>query len=67
MHFSHAHQHHLGAYHLASETHVDLAIENALAAKKQWVAIPWEARAFIFLKAAELLADPIGQLSMQPR
>ena len=58
MHPPHAHQHHLGTYHLASETHVDQAIENALAAKKQWAAMPWEARASIFLKAAELLAGP---------
>jgi 1-pyrroline-5-carboxylate dehydrogenase len=37
---------------------VDTAIESALAAKKQWSAMPWEARASIFLKAAELIAGP---------
>ena len=58
MHPPHEHQHLLGTYHLATASEVDIAIESALAAKKQWAAMPWEARASIFLKAAELIAGP---------
>ena len=58
MHPPHDHQHKLGTYHLASSAEVDSAIESALAAKKKWAAMPWEARASIFLKAAELVAGP---------
>ena len=58
MHPPHEHQHLLGTYHLATASEVDTAIESALAAKKQWAAMPWEARASIFLKAAELIAGP---------
>lgn len=35
-----------------------MAIDAALAAKKEWAALPWEQRAAIFLKAADLLAGP---------
>ena len=35
-----------------------MAIEAALAAKKDWNALGWEQRASIFLKAAELVAGP---------
>jgi len=54
----HEHQHTLGTYHLASKTDVNEAIKSALAAKKKWSAMPWEARASIFLKAADLIAGP---------
>lgn len=58
MHPPHDHKHQLGVYHLAGEKEVDLAIESALAAKQKWANMPWEARASIFLKAAELIAGP---------
>ena len=58
MHPPHDHKHQLGVYHLAGENEVDLAIESALAAKQKWANMPWEARASIFLKAAELIAGP---------
>ncbi|MGB0837898.1 MAG: L-glutamate gamma-semialdehyde dehydrogenase [Flavobacteriaceae bacterium] len=58
MHPPHDHQHVLGTYHKAEKKHVDAAIETALAAKQQWADTPWEHRAAIFLKAAELLAGP---------
>ena len=32
------------------------AIEGALAAKKEWEALPWNDRAAIFLKAADLVS-----------
>ncbi|WP_298155527.1 L-glutamate gamma-semialdehyde dehydrogenase [Flavobacterium sp.] len=54
----HDHQHVVGTYHLAEKKHVDQAIENALEAKQKWAALPWEQRAAIFLKAAELIAGP---------
>jgi 1-pyrroline-5-carboxylate dehydrogenase len=54
----HDHQHVVGQYHMADKTHVEQAIEAALAAKKDWENLSWEQRAGIFLKAAELLAGP---------
>ncbi|NBL63670.1 L-glutamate gamma-semialdehyde dehydrogenase [Flavobacterium sp. NST-5] len=54
----HDHQHVVGKYHLAEKSHVEKAIANALEARKNWAAMPWEQRAAIFLKAAELVAGP---------
>jgi len=54
----HDHQHVVGTYHLAEKKHIDLAINNALEARKSWSTMPWEHRAAIFLKAAELIAGP---------
>jgi 1-pyrroline-5-carboxylate dehydrogenase len=58
MHPPHDHKHLLGTYHKADKNNVDQAIETALAAKQEWADTPWEHRAAIFLKAAELLAGP---------
>ena len=52
------HKHDLGFYYQGDMSHVDAAIDAALAAKKQWNALGWEQRASIFLKAADLLAGP---------
>jgi 1-pyrroline-5-carboxylate dehydrogenase len=54
----HEHHHVLGKYHKAGEKEVNLAIETALKVKSEWAAMPWDARASIFLKAGELLAGP---------
>ncbi|MFY7738968.1 MAG: L-glutamate gamma-semialdehyde dehydrogenase [Flavobacterium sp.] len=54
----HDHQHIVGTYHLAEKSHVEKAIASALEARKKWSQIPWEHRAAIFLKAAELIAGP---------
>ncbi len=54
----HNHKHLLGTYHKASAKQVKLAIAAAGKAQKDWAAMPWEARASILLKAAELLAGP---------
>ncbi len=54
----HDHQHVVGTYHLAEKSHVEKAISTALEARKNWALIPWEQRAGIFLKAAELIAGP---------
>ena len=52
------HQHDFGFYYEGNMSHVDDAINAALAAKSKWNALGWEQRASIFLKAAELLAGP---------
>lgn len=54
----HDHQHILGSYHKAEKTHIDQAIATALEARKKWSQMPWEQRAGIFLRAAELIAGP---------
>lgn len=54
----HDHQHIVGHYHLSEKKHVQSAIQNALEAKDSWVALTWEQRAAIFLRAAELIAGP---------
>jgi 1-pyrroline-5-carboxylate dehydrogenase len=52
----HNHQHVLGDWHKASADHVAHAIDAARAARREWANWPWEDRAAVFLKAAELLA-----------
>ena len=54
----HDHRHTLGHFHLGDKSHVSQAIEAALAARPAWAELPWEHRAAIFLKAADLLAGP---------
>lgn len=54
----HNHQHITGYFHKGDASHVEMAIDAALAAKPAWEAMTWEHRASIFLKAADLLAGP---------
>lgn len=54
----HDHKHIVGQYHLAEKSHIEDAISTALEARKAWSQLPWEQRAGIFLKAAELIAGP---------
>jgi len=54
----HDHQHVLGYFHEGDKSHVEQAINAALAAKELWAGLSWENRASIFLKAADLLAGP---------
>ena len=54
----HDHHHSLGVFHKAGEQEVDRAVNTALAAREQWAQTPWEQRAAIFLRAAELVAGP---------
>ncbi len=53
----HDHKHILGRYHKGDKSHVTAAIDAALAAKADWENLPWEQRAAIFLKAAELTSS----------
>jgi 1-pyrroline-5-carboxylate dehydrogenase len=52
----HDHNHVVGQYHLGEKIHVENAINVALESRKHWSQMPWEQRAAIFLKAAELVA-----------
>jgi 1-pyrroline-5-carboxylate dehydrogenase len=51
-------QHTLGHYYEGGKEQVDAAIESALKASSFWAQFPWEERASIFLKAADLLTGP---------
>lgn len=48
----------LGYQSFGNKEHVKQAIDAALAARTKWASTPWEQRAAIFLKAADLLAGP---------
>ena len=54
----HEHKHLLGYFYQGGKEHMDMAIDAALAARKNWQALPWYHRASIFLKAADLIAGP---------
>src|SRR5262245_9503337 len=51
-----SHRHVLAEWHMAEARHVRQAIDAARRAHREWSAWPWEDRAAVFLKAAELLA-----------
>ena len=57
----HDHRHVLGQYHQANALFVEQAIDAANRAKPQWSRMPWDSRAIIFLKAADLLAGKYRQ------
>ena len=52
----HDHKKQIGTLHRANEAQIQSAIDSALAAKEKWAAMPFEERAGVFLKAADLLA-----------
>jgi len=58
MKIPHNHGHVLGVYHKAGKKEVEMAIEAALEARKEWADMPWEHRVAVFLKTADLLAGP---------
>ena len=58
IHPPHELQHTLGHYYKGGAKEVNQAIDAALAAKPAWEAMPWQDRAGIFLRAAELLTGP---------
>jgi 1-pyrroline-5-carboxylate dehydrogenase len=58
IHPPHDLKHLLGYFYQGDESHVNQAIDAALAAKSAWADLGWQHRAAIFLKAADLLAGP---------
>ena len=56
IHPPHEINHLLGHFHAGDADHVHQAIHAALEARKSWAEMPWEHRASIFIKAADLLA-----------
>jgi 1-pyrroline-5-carboxylate dehydrogenase len=52
----HDHGHVLAEYHMAGPEHVQQAVEAAAKARREWSAMPWEDRAAVLLRAAELLS-----------
>lgn len=54
----HDHKHVLGYASEGDASHVSAAIDSALEARNNWAKLPWNERAAIFLKAADLLAGP---------
>ncbi len=52
----HDHRHVLAEYHLAGPEHIEQAIAAAAEAHREWSSWPWEERAAVLLRAAELLA-----------
>jgi 1-pyrroline-5-carboxylate dehydrogenase len=52
----HNHKHVLADVSQATRADAEAAVAAALAARKAWSSLPWEERAAVFLKAADLLA-----------
>ena len=52
----HNHKHVVAKYHKVTEKEVNMAIEAALKAKKEWENIPWVERASILARVRQLLA-----------
>jgi len=57
----HAHGHVLGKAHKAGPKEVQMAVDAAAAAHREWSTARWDDRAAVFLKAADLLAGPWRQ------
>ena len=58
IHPPHDHKHTVGNFHTAEKHHIEEAVGSVMEARKKWSITPWQDRAAIFLKAAELLAGP---------
>ncbi|MFA6029401.1 MAG: L-glutamate gamma-semialdehyde dehydrogenase [Elusimicrobiota bacterium] len=54
----HDHAKLIGRYHMGGKKEIKAAIDAAVKARRSWAATPWNERAAIFLKAADLLAGP---------
>ena len=50
------HSHTIATYYLADDDAITAALSSTLAAKAAWEATPWQQRAAVFLKAADLLS-----------
>jgi 1-pyrroline-5-carboxylate dehydrogenase len=51
----HEHAHVLADWHKAGRKEVEQAVQAAVKARREWASWPWEERAAVFLRAAELL------------
>ena len=58
----HDHKHVIGTYHKAGEKEVQMAIDAANAARKEWSELPWVERASVMLRAAELFSTKYRHL-----
>ena len=58
----HDHRHVIASFHKGNTETVNQAIAAAAEARPSWAAMDWEARAAIFLRAAELLAGKYRQI-----
>ena len=54
----HAHEHDLARFHASGPDVVDAAIEACRGARMDWASLPFEERAAVFLRAADLLSGP---------
>ena len=54
----HDNKHKIGFYYRSEKKHIEQAIKSALESREKWCKMPWESRAAIFLKAADLVAGP---------
>jgi 1-pyrroline-5-carboxylate dehydrogenase len=54
----HNHELVLGRYHQGGVPEIKAAVAAALKAQRTWMDLPWEHRAAVFLKAADLLTGP---------
>jgi len=61
MHPPYEHKHLLGHFHKGGANEVKKAVKAALNARQAWADLPWEQRASVFLKAADLIAGPYRQ------
>ncbi|MDR1510123.1 MAG: L-glutamate gamma-semialdehyde dehydrogenase [Synergistaceae bacterium] len=52
----HDYRHKLGFFHKAGKKEVEMAIDAALAARKEWAAFPWDERVSVAIKAADLIS-----------
>jgi 1-pyrroline-5-carboxylate dehydrogenase len=57
----HRHKEPVGTFYKSGKEHIQQAIDAALKAHRDWSNMPFEHRASIFIKAAELLAGPYRQ------
>ncbi len=60
-HIPHDHGHVLARYHKAGPKEVEQAIAASQDAWQTWSRLPWQERAAVFLRAADLLAGPFRQ------
>ena len=54
----HDNKHKIGFYYRSEKKHIEQAIKSALESREKWCKMPWESRAAIFLKVADLVAGP---------